>query len=82
VRHSCRPGIGMVKSAQDRSSHDDTTRHRRAWQRRLQLNGTMRAIVVVVVHELRDQSEQMPLVDDDNVVKTFLAKGPHDSFGD
>jgi hypothetical protein len=42
----------------------------------------MRAIVVVVVHELREQSEQMPLVDDDNVVKTLLAKGPHDSFGD
>jgi hypothetical protein len=35
----------------------------------------MRAIVVVVVHELREQSEQMPLVDDDNVVKTLLAKG-------
>jgi hypothetical protein len=26
VRHSCRPGVGMVESAQDRSSHDDTTR--------------------------------------------------------
>jgi len=66
----------MVKSAQDRSSHDDTTLSRRAWQRRLQLNGTMRAIVVVVVHELREQSEQIPLVDDDDVIKTLQSERP------
>jgi len=31
--------------------------------------------MVVVVHELREQGDQMPLVEDDDVVETFLAKG-------
>jgi hypothetical protein len=31
----------------------------------------MRAIMVVVVHELREQGEQMPLVEHDDVIETL-----------
>jgi len=42
----------------------------------------MRAIMVVVMHELREQGAQMLLVEDDDVVETLLAKGSDHPFGD
>jgi len=38
--------------------------------------------MVVVAHELREQGEQMPLVQHDDVVKTHLAYGPNYPFRD
>ena len=38
--------------------------------------------MVVVAHELGEQSEQMPLIQHDDVVKALLAKGPHYPFRD
>jgi len=73
VHRSCRPRIDVVKAAQDRSANDVAMRYRRTWHRCLQLDRAMRSIMVVVVHELREQAEQMPLVQHDDVVKTLLA---------
>jgi hypothetical protein len=63
----------VVKAAQDRSANDVAMRYRRTWHRCLQLDAAMRTITVVVAHELREQGEQMPLVQHDDVVKTLLA---------
>ena len=42
---------------------------RRAWHRRLHRQSAVRAVVVVVGNELRQQCLQMPLVEDDDVVQ-------------
>jgi hypothetical protein len=67
------PRIDVVKAARDRSANDVAMRYRRTWHRCLQLDRAMRTIMVVVAHELREQGEQMPLVQHDDVVKTLLA---------
>ena len=57
-----------MKSAQDRSTDDHGARHWRTWYRRAQLKRAVGTIVVVVAHELSEQSEQMPLIQHDDVV--------------
>jgi hypothetical protein len=37
----------------------------------------MRAIMAVVVHELREYGEQLPYVEHDAVIETLFAKGPN-----
>jgi len=71
-----------MKSAQDLSPNDNVTRGRRTWHRRFQLKRAMRSIMVVVVHELRDQGAQMPLVEHDDMVETLLAEGPNHPLRD
>jgi len=71
-----------MKSAQDRSTHDGTTRHWWTRHRGSHLKGAVRTIVVVVAHELAEQGEQMPLVQYDDVVKALLAKSPNYPFRD
>jgi hypothetical protein len=66
-----------MKSAENRSSNNDAIRLWSAWYRRLQTQRAVRSIVVVVTEVLGEQREQMALVQDDDVVKTPLAKGPN-----
>src|SRR6266571_9541467 len=71
-----------MKSAENRASHNDAMRLRWAGYRRLQIQRAVRSVSVVVAEELSEQRQQMALVQDDDVVETLLAKGPHYPFRD
>src|SRR6266851_5861899 len=71
-----------MKSAENASTDDDTARHWRIRHRRLQLKRPMGTILVVIAHELGEQREQMPLIQHDDMIKAFLAKGSHYSLRD
>jgi hypothetical protein len=61
----------------DRSTDDDATRHWRTWYRRAEPKRAVGTIVVVVAHELGEHREQMPLIQHDDVVKTFCVVPRH-----
>src|SRR5262249_30870189 len=71
-----------MKSAQNRATDHDAMWLRLAGYRRLQIQRAVRSITVVVTEELGEQREQMALIQHNDVVETFLAKGPHHPFRD
>src|SRR6266571_7126934 len=71
-----------MKPAENRASDNDAMRLWWAGYRRLQIQRAVRSVPVVVAEELSEQRQQMALVQDDDVVETLLAKGPHYPFRD
>jgi hypothetical protein len=77
MHRSCRPAVRVKKSAENRSSNNDAMWPWPAGYGRLQIQRAVRPVAVVVTEELGEQHEPMGLVQDDDVVKTLLAKGPN-----
>jgi hypothetical protein len=69
---SSRPGIDVVQASQHRSLGDGSIAYQGSGQRALEPQASMGAVQVVVIGELREHGAQMPLIDDDHVIKALL----------
>jgi hypothetical protein len=71
----------MVQPTKDGARDDPTTTLDSRGNRTLQAKAPMRPIPVVVGSEFIEHLPEVPLIDDDEVVETVGANGPHDPLG-
>jgi hypothetical protein len=72
----------MVETAKDRTDSDAAVLTLRPWSRRLEAEGAMRAIVVVVADELGQNRAQVALVNGYQLVEALAADRPHPTLRD
>jgi len=72
----------MVESAEDRTDSDGAVMTLRPWSRRLEAEGAMGAIVVVVADELGQDRAQVALVKGYQLVEALAADRPHPALRD
>src|SRR2546422_1409178 len=80
--YSGRSFVDVVEPVQHRTRLDRASYWPWPRFRRLQLERSMRSLLVVVPHELIEDGRQMPLIKHDHVVEALAAERPDDSFGD
>src|SRR5437879_13223888 len=80
--HSGRSFVDVVEPVQHRTRLDRASYWPWPRFRRLQLERSMRSLLVVVPHELIEDGRQVPRIKHDHVVEALAAERPDDSFGD
>ncbi len=81
-RPSGSPSVHMVKAAEHRARDHSAGGLRGRDNRTPVLEAAVRSIAVVIVGKFGEHGLQMPLIDHDDVVKTFRSNGPHDPLAD